>query len=251
MTIAALPDYPELKEAVTARVAEIARSDPDWAKRRFCIEDMTLSAALPSALRREMASSDPHPEVRAAAAKFLAQASAPLGDPAAMAERARNSPDPEARRMALPWVQDRPRWRRSRRSDPDPEVRSAAVDRLVGLSTPETQAETEAVLLRIAEKDKDNGVRLSAASGLKDERALARLAQKSPLPEVRAHAGDDQRPGGDRLRLSTTPTTRRAVTAIRRVTDQAVLRRIATSKAPALRGLSEESRRCGRRRCPG
>lgn len=186
--IKAIPEYSLLKEAIRTRVAEIARSDPDWAKRRFCVADMTLSAALPSALRREMASNDPHPDVRAAAAKFLAQASAPLRDAAAMAERARNAPDPEARRMALPWIEDRATLAKIAEKDLDPEVRSAAVDRLASLSTPETRAETEAVLLRIAEKDKDNGVRLTAASGLKDERALARLAQKSPLPEVRAHA---------------------------------------------------------------
>ena len=239
--IAQLPDYPELKEAVKARVAEIARSDPDWAKRRSCVRDMTLSSALPGDLVEELARNDLHPEVRAAAAESLAQAG--VGGPGEMLETARSASDPAARRAALSWVTDRAAVTRIAEKDPDPDVRSAAVERLFSLAKPETQAETDAVLQRIAEKDKDHGVRIVAVAGIKDDRALARLAQKSPVADVRASAVEkttDQTVIGWVAEHDSDYETR--LTAIRRVTDQAVLQRIATSKAGGIRDPLDAAR---------
>jgi hypothetical protein len=236
--IRAIPDYPALRETVKARVTEIARSDADWVKRRFCVVDMTLSGALPSGLIAELAQSDPQPEVRAAAAEHQAQAG--VGGPGEMLETARSATDPSARLAALSWVTDRAAVTRIAEKDPDPGVRSAAVERLFSLAKPETQAETDAALLRIAEKDKDHGVRIVAVAGIKDEKALARLARKSPVAEVRASAVEkttDQLVVAWAAEHDTDYETR--LTAIRRVTDQAVLQRIATSRGSGARDRPE------------
>jgi hypothetical protein len=188
-----------------------------------------------------MARSDPQPEVRAAVASS-ARAARPDGGSGRSLSQAASAADPGLRRAAIQGVEDRPTLVTLARSDPDAEVRSTAVERLLTLTGPERQTETEEVLAQIAAEDADRGVRLAAAAGIREKATLARLAKESRAPEVRTYVVeslDDQETIGWVALHDPDYGTRQA--AIRRAEDQVVLRRVATSTEPLLPSLPAES----------
>lgn len=233
--IASLPDWQALHDAAQARLLKIARSDPDPIKRAAVIPDMYT--VIPTEVLKEIARSDPDPRVRKAAKERLVSDLSPLWNERDAAEVLRmvKSRDVETRRAAVGKLADQKLLGELAEKDPDAGVRADAVSRLADYVDA-----SQAVLVRIAEKDKDEQVRFAASALVKDQKALERLVRTSRTDEVRRYALERltdpsvlawvaEHDGNEEVRQEATSRT----------TDQPTLARIAKSdRSGYVRGVA-------------
>ncbi len=230
--VSSLPEFPELSDRVRARVQEIALTDPDPGLRAWAIKDGRMEYH-PATLK-EIAQKDPYLMVREAAKKRLGADLNPWvdSDDAAEAVRMTKSSDLDTRLMGARKVRDVNVLIKLAEKDRDADVREAAVVRLA-----EFADQAQAVLARIAENDKEEGVRGEAAALVTDPKLLERLL-RSRHAGVRRHALENlegksvdpsvllrvvEGDGDEELREEAT----------RRLTDQGTLARLATSSGSA------------------
>jgi hypothetical protein len=181
--ISSLPEREALEQAARRRILEIARSDPDPRQREWAIGDIHVN--VPNELLRELAQTDPDASVRKAAKERLARELTPRWSQEDASELARmaKSADRETRAAAVGRLEDVKLLSEIAQKDPDAGIREDAVDKLA-----DHAEESQAVLARVAEKDKEERVRSAAAALVTDPKALERLLRTSRVASVRLHA---------------------------------------------------------------
>jgi TPR repeat protein len=230
--VRSLPDWDSLVRAAHVRLTEIAQTDPDPGRRDSAIGD--AYTGIPLDVLRQIATKDPDPNVRKAAKERLAGEMSPAWNQQDAAEVARlaRSRDRETRAAAVGKLADVALLSEIAQNDPDAGIRENAVDRLADHAD-----EAQVVLARIAEKDASERVRAAAAALVTDVKALERLL-RSRQASVRRHALESlEGKGGDPsvilwvAEYDSDDELRQE--AVRQLTDQAVLARLAKSSPNA------------------
>lgn len=241
-----------VRETVRQRMREVAKSDPEPARRAAAVERLSSSDG---ALIADIARTDPDRTVRAAAAKRLADATPTTAEPgkpseggAVLTELAIHEPDPKVRKAAVSQLEDPVLLARIARSDHASEVREAAVhnrnlsdgrllaeiaikDRDVGVAvTAATRLTDQALLARIAERSRHEDVRRFAVERLEDQRLLASIAEEDASADVRAAAAQRVTDAGALARLALSDrddAVRETAVSNLHLKDEAVLARVA------------------------
>lgn len=183
-----LPDYGQLRAEIDRRVLELALTDPNPGTRAAAVGGMD-SPVMDVDLLRRIAANDPAPRVRQAAQEKLAFLT-PVGSGEEWARMA-ESADPKSRLLAVGGLEDRAKLVKMAQQDRDRDVRAEAVQRLTDFGdTPDS------VFLRIAERDKEETVRIAAASAIKDRRMLEQLLRSHRSADVREVALSHLEDGG-------------------------------------------------------